>query len=67
MKERGNSPFAIYFLKFLMENQKHHFPVSELVQYVKTSVPNNAEQTPVGSPLKGVGDEGGEFIFELRK
>ena len=62
-----NSPFASYFIKFLTENAKIQFSVSELIQYVKIAVSNNSEQTPIGSPLKNVGDEGGEFIFYLKK
>ncbi len=61
-----NSPFAGYFLKYLKENQKKKFPVSELVLYVKNAVGNNSEQQPIGNPLKSVGDEGGEFIFYLK-
>ncbi|MFH0893623.1 MAG: hypothetical protein V2A54_04215 [Bacteroidota bacterium] len=61
-----NSPFASYFMKFLRDNNKKEVAVSEIIQYVKTSVANNSEQTPVGSPLKNVGDEGGEFIFRLK-
>ncbi|NVO03175.1 MAG: caspase family protein [Bacteroidetes bacterium] len=62
-----NSPFASYFIKFLTENTKTQFSVSELIQYVKIAVSNNSDQTPIGSPLKNVGDEGGEFIFYLKK
>lgn len=62
-----SSPFATYFLKFLTENQKKRFPISELIQYVKVAVSNNANQTPIGHPLKNVGDEGGEFVFYLKK
>ncbi len=61
-----NSPFCTYFLKYLESNQKKKFPVSEIVQYVKTSVSNNSDQTPVGNPLSKVGDEGGEFVFYLK-
>ncbi len=66
-REGKNSPFAQYFIKFLQENQKAKVPVSELVNYVKVSVANNSDQTPIGSHLKNVGDEGGEFIFYLKK
>lgn len=62
-----NSPFCTYFLKFLESNNKSKVPVSEVVQYVKTAVSNNSDQTPIGNPLRGVGDEGGEFIFQLKK
>jgi WD40 repeat protein len=58
-----NSPFCKYLLSYLTNNQKEKLPVSELIQYVKTAVANNSDQTPEGNPLKDVGDEGGEFIF----
>ena len=60
-----SSPFATYFLKYLTTNTKKRFPISELIQYVKVAVSNNANQTPIGHPLKNVGDEGGEFVFYL--
>jgi WD40 repeat protein len=66
-KTGENSPFAFYFIKFLKENTKPEFSVSELIQYVKVAVSNNTEQTPIGNPLKNVGDEGGEFIFRLSR
>ncbi|MFH0894580.1 MAG: caspase family protein [Bacteroidota bacterium] len=62
-----NSPFASFVIKFLKENSKEAFPCSEMIQYVKVSVSNNAEQTPIGNPLRNVGDEGGEFIFHMKK
>ena len=65
-KEGENSPFAHYVLKFLKENLKDKFAVSEMIQYVKTAVADNTEQTPVGNPLRGVGNEGGEFVFRTR-
>lgn len=61
---KRNSPFTSYFLKYLKTNEKEQVPVSELIQYVKVAVSNNSDQTPIGSPLKNVGDEGGEFIFK---
>lgn len=63
----GNSPFANRLLQFLKENQKDAFPVSELIQYVKTHVADESDQTPIGNPLRNLGDEGGEFVFRLRK
>lgn len=62
-----SSPFATYFLKYLTTNKKKRFAISELIQYVKVSVANNANQTPIGHPLKNVGDEGGEFVFYLQE
>jgi WD40 repeat protein len=64
--EGKNSPFAEYFIKYLKENNKPKFAVSEIVGYVKQAVSNNAEQTPWGNAIRNAGDEGGEFIFELK-
>lgn len=58
-----NSPFTENLLYFLTSNTQTPFTVSELVQYVKTATANNSEQTPIGSPLRNVGDKGGEYIF----
>ena len=59
----ANSPFAQSFISFLKENDKDKVAVSQLVQYVKIEVAEVSDQTPIGNPLKGVGDEGGEFVF----
>lgn len=61
-----SSPFSQYLLSYLRENTQKKLLVSELVQYVKSSVANNAEQIPIGYPLQNVGDEGGEFAFHLK-
>ena len=61
-----NSPFAQSFLNFLKTNDKDKVAVSELVQKVKVQVAEISDQTPLGNPLKGAGDEGGEFIFYKR-
>jgi hypothetical protein len=65
--EKGqNSPFAKHFLDFLIRNNNRNFAVSELVQYVKIRTAEDTSQTPLGNPLKSIGDEGGEFIFYHR-
>lgn len=62
-QEGSNSPFAGYLLKYFRQHADEPFSVYDLVQYVKKATANNAEQTPLGGPLQGVGDEGGEFVF----
>lgn len=62
-----NSPFAKRFIQYLKENEKEKFPVSELVQFVKMQVAEETNQTPIGNPLKSLGDEGGEFVFYRKK
>ena len=59
----NNSPFARNFISFLKNNPKDKIAVSELVQHVKLQVAEESDQTPIGNPLKGAGDEGGEFVF----
>ncbi len=61
------SPFCTRLLEFLEKNEAERFPVSDLVQYVKKQVANDTSQVPDGNRLQGVGDEGGEFIFQLQK
>jgi Caspase domain len=62
----SNSPFAKAILTYLEKNTDREFIASDLVQYVKRQVANNAYQTPVGGVIHGVGDELGEFIFRLK-
>lgn len=62
-----NSPFAASFIGFLKNNSKDKITVSELVQHVKMEVAEVADQTPIGNPLKGSGDEGGEFVFYKKR
>lgn len=59
----NNSPFAKRVIQFLKENQKDKFAISEMIQYVKTQVAEDTNQTPIGNPLKALGDEGGELVF----
>ncbi len=61
-----NSPFAQGFYEFLNTNTQAKVPVSDLIQYVKKKVAETTDQAPVGNPLKGVGDDGGEFVFYKR-
>lgn len=63
----NNSPFSESLIYFLRNHLKRPFATSELVQYVKTVTANNAEQTPIGSALRNVGDKGGEFVFYPRQ
>jgi WD40 repeat protein len=63
----SNSPFAKRVIQYLNENQKDKFAISELVQYVKTQVAEDTNQTPIGNPLKALGDEGGEMVLYKKK
>jgi len=59
----GHSVFAYYFLKTLRNNNAKYFDAGQLYTKIKIPVINNSEQTPKLSPIKGTGDEGGQFIF----
>ena len=59
----GHSVFAYYMLKSLRENDKKYFDASQLFDRIKIPVTNNSQQSPKFSPMKSVGDEGGQFIF----
>ncbi len=59
----GHSIFAYYFLKTLNENANKYFDASQLYNKIKIPVINNSDQSPKLSPVKGAGDEGGQFIF----
>jgi len=61
-----HSPFASSFVECLNNNDKESIPVSDIVHFVKHKVSEIANQTPRGNPLKNVGDEGGEFVFEKK-
>lgn len=63
----NHSPFNETILSILTNNTKEAMAVSELLQTLKTEVTNKTQQTPVGNPLKNAGDEGGEFVFRIKK
>ncbi len=58
-----NSPFAKYLINYLHNNPKRNIRADELINAVSPVVQRNTSQTPLGSSLQGVGDEGGVFIF----
>lgn len=62
-----NSPFATATIKFLSDNAKDKFAISELIQYVKMKVAETSDQTPIGNPLKAPGEEGGEMVLYKKK
>jgi len=65
--EGENSPFNRSLVTYLNATDAEKITVSELVQYVKRDVSNKSDQTPIGNPLRSIGDEGGEFVFYKRK
>ncbi|MDW3648728.1 MAG: SUMF1/EgtB/PvdO family nonheme iron enzyme [Bacteroidia bacterium] len=58
-----NSPFTKELLDILNRESNSGIRMGTLVERLKTRVNHNYDQTPIGQPLKDVGDKGGEFIF----
>jgi hypothetical protein len=61
----GHSIFAYHFITLLKENVDPYLIPSAIYDRIAPSIANNADQTPRSEPLKGAGDEGGQFIFRL--
>ena len=59
----GHSVFAYQLLKELRQNNKPYISTQELYTRVAPIVSNNSEQTPICRPIRGTGDQGGEFVF----
>ena len=63
----NHSPFANAVINFLKNNQLDRVPVSHLFLEVRKLTTYNAKQTPLGGPLFGMNNQGGEFVFRLRE
>jgi len=61
-----NSPFAESLL-YRLRNNTGAIGVQELCAHVVEYVQSNAEQTPIGEPLKVEGHKNGQFVFHLKK
>jgi hypothetical protein len=61
-----HSVFAYYFLKALSGVDGKFFDASRVYENLKIPVQNNTGQFPRFDAIKGIGDEGGQFIF-IRK
>lgn len=65
-KKGQNSPFARYFIQYLEDNLQDRVFAKDLALFVERNVEDETEQDPIWGELRGVGSEGGEFIFELQ-
>jgi outer membrane protein assembly factor BamD (BamD/ComL family) len=61
-----HSPFAKFLFSFLNDNKSTEISAGRLNEYLKLAVSRNAFQEPQGGPLFGVGDCGGEYVFEVK-
>jgi len=62
----GHSIFAYYFIQALSSNIEKYFDAGQVFESLKIPVVNNSTQTPLYSPVRNAGDEGGQFIFILK-
>jgi hypothetical protein len=62
-----NSQFLKYLLLRLEENTASYLPAGDLFATLRTAVLNNGQEIPRFGRIQGVGDQGGEFIFPLRR
>ncbi len=60
------SIFMETLVKRLDSNTKKYITTEELFASIKPAVLNNTETVPQFGDIKGVGDEGGDFIFVLK-
>ena len=61
-----HSPFAQSIIKVLSNNTAAKMNVAKLADRVIELTRANYEQMPEGSPLFGVGHEGGQYVFRIR-
>jgi tetratricopeptide (TPR) repeat protein len=61
-----NSKFIYYLSKNLKENKAKYLTAKDLFNNFYKAIINNTETFPQYAAIKGVGDEGGEFVFIMR-
>jgi tetratricopeptide (TPR) repeat protein len=61
-----NSKFIFYLNKNLKENKVKYLTAKDLFNNFYKAIINNTETFPQYAAIKGVGDEGGEFVFIMR-
>ncbi len=63
----NKSVFFKYLLQKLENNKQKYMSASELFGEIEIPVGNNSPNTPQFGDILNVGDEGGDFIFKLKK
>lgn len=66
-QEGQNSPFAAGLLTFLRQNTSPKLDTTSLIKYVKDYVYGKAKQHPVDGRIQNSEDQGGEFVFHLKR
>lgn len=63
--KNGHSIFAYHLINLLKDNTDPYLVPSHIYDQLAPLITNNSDQTPRSEPLKGAGDEGGQFVFRL--
>ncbi len=66
-KEGENSPFSAGILTYLRKNTSPKLDATSVISFVKDYVFTQAKQHPVDGRIQNSDDEGGEFVFYLRR
>jgi formylglycine-generating enzyme required for sulfatase activity len=66
--KEGHSSFAWHFMRFLERNTSPYMLAKDIVRTVAERVSNDVkDQLPRGGEVVGAGDDGGQFVFRLKK
>ncbi len=58
-----HSIFAGQLIKELKRTDRSFFTIRDIYTRIAPIIANNSEQHPICRPMRGVGDQGGEFVF----
>jgi hypothetical protein len=61
------SVFLDYVVKRLTENSDLYLPADRLFDQIRIGVINNSDAQPLFRPIHNVNDQGGQFLFALRR
>jgi len=62
-KDSPHSPFAYFMIKYLQQSKSDFIVAGGLYSYLKSTLTNTSNQTPMFGPLKQAEHEGGDFYF----
>ena len=66
--KQGHSTFAWHFMKLLRQNTNPYLLAKDLAEPMAIRVSNEVkDQLPRSAPVAAAGDEGGQFVFRLKK
>ena len=62
----NHSPFSKGLIHYLEHTPDSVFTVGRVIEHIKSVVPANADQTPIGGILDRAGHQDGEFVFRRK-